>query len=1096
MQFMEGADEWAFGHYQSYDWRRYIIRLEEVNFNLPFLRTVEGADHTLFVIDIDVFNVDDHFKKVKYATVVVKWVLDKFPEVQWLVKFSGSSFHLIQKYEKRINPNAFETVMKYIFKEWIDLAEEKPEQGTDATIPRYFVRQFACDGEAFEAGIDKSLTDRRHIISGVYSEYAKEEGFYSRPVTKEELDDPRALIEHSKFFNLTISDYDIPPFQFEKWLDHDIEIESQSEVHGLIQERVRDIGRRTANIPITLLPKTKENDLHLQAMKRLISSTDWLCVRRAVHRAKTEHGVFFERAPIARFLWWNYSKELNQSERLSLIAYYFYYEINNEDDNKPENWRRMEHGLNFALYNRRGEEKSMDTWHSENIIRNNLCDPICSAPCKKFLFDMSALEPIENFQSVIEPIRKIIQDGENTIIKKTTRVGVTSSTVLTALEEDKRILVVCPTNKIASETFYNISILAHQEGLIFSGAVIGSNARLCLKCMEEITRVRQNFISSHLIAIDKLPFMLREKCRQPNRQCEHFTHTFPDGVIHNENGVPTPILQSQLTPPYCAFSTIYNHIHRYNVVFMTYDKVRVLIHQLRSDRTTTEMEEIISDLLNNFEVILLDEVSRFINTPATQLSLFTKKRKLNEHFEETEEEEITQNILAKIRNIPNSERERWNMILIAKNKDPANNLVNQVMDAVDRIFINILGRYGENTWGRIKNPVPRYIRDEVAMRFNEWYSQFVDYAKQWNFHFPTLLRVMELVSQPAKHWYIVNIPKGREVSHVSIKIKPFYDNVIDFVRINHERGKQIIITDATMPFVSMNELFNIEFNDFNLGDPRNTCQLQLVIPDTRNIYPRDITRQSATNDVKNDMILFVNTICGSFGAENVMIVCQNRTVWRIMQHLYVQGRLPSEVNIAPESKQLTYYRSSATVGVANDRRIMVVIGSPFPPKHSYIWMAEMLKQRELFKDIPLQELSYHLWIRETSSAFFQTIGRCKDPFVREPSIVFCFGMGTYRINQLFNDLDVPKPHVININRRKLEDAVDIGRIWRRYRIFTEEFIYDTLKTIKEIDKPEIPFAELPQSLKRLSFVISRMPNEVLSYYGLQLDRKDQIIRHI
>lgn len=1082
MKFLDGADEYAYGHYGLYDWHRNITSTDHINYKLPFFRSVEGKDHTLFIIDIDIFNIDNIEKNICYASVVVKYILDKFPNVKWFIKLSGSSFHLIQKHNKRINPNAFYHVLCEMFSDWTNEMEEN--YGDDVQPLRFFTKTFEYKGETFLAGIDMSLTDRTHIISGVYSEYSKEENIYNRPISIEELDNPEKILQSSHLHTLKLTDYDIPPFMFQGWLGIETEIESQDKTKEKIKKHKRT-GSKHNKIPVTLVPKTEENEEHLKNMIQMIENTKWLCIKKAVKRARNEHGVFYERAPIARFLYWNYKKDVD------IIAYFFYYYINDEVDNQPQNWSRMVNGLNWALFNKKGEEKSMDTWHSPNIVRNRLCSGNCSAPCKKPFTDERYLESIDNFSQVLRIIENVIDTKENTILKKTTRVGATSSTVLCALADKKNILVICPTNKIANDTFSDISKLAHEKGLFFSGAVIGANTKLCLKCMNEIVKIRDEFKTQPLIAIDKLPFLLREKCNGDDKVCKYFYDTYTNGVVINDKGIRTPVIESQIDPPRCAFSTIFHHINRYNVVFLTYDKVRVLIHQLYEGNTTEEIEDIINSLLSGFDVVLLDEVSRFINSPTTELTLFKQKRKLDDNYIETDEIITIKNILREIRHLPGSDRERWDNLLILKDRDLSSNLVNRVLEHIDEIFTKILGRYSPNTWGRIDNPVSKEIRREVKEKFHEWYAMFVEYAKKYNYFFKNILDIMELVSQPAEHWFITNIPRSREVTNVTIKIRPFYDNVIDFIRAVNDRNKQIIITDATMPYVRMDELFGIKFKDVNIGDPRKTCKLQSVIPDNKNIYPNQLLRTKDNNNIRERMCKFISNVCNEFGSENVMVVCQNRDIFYLVSKLIHDGSIQFTDNI-----KVTYYRSVETIGVASERRVMVTIGTPHPPKNSYIWMAEMLKKRGLFPDITRKELADNLLIRESGSALLQAIGRAKDPFVSETSVVFCFGMNYYTLKSSLEEFDVPMPHFIPIKKRSIEKSIQIGKIWKKEKIYTEEIIYDSLDEFKRIQRDKIKISELPIRLQSLSSIIYKLPSNFLHHYGLHFSRKHRIIKKI
>ena len=71
---------------------------------------------------------------------------------------------------------------------------------------------------------------------------------------------------------------------------------------------------------------------------------------------------------------------------------------------------------------------------------------------------------------------------------------------------------------------------------------------------------------------------------------------------------------------------------------------------------------------------------------------------------------------------------------------------------------------------------------------------------------------------------------------VLVVVPPKTKSIVDW--LCNETDAQIILTDATMPFRKLDEVFEQPLSEVVIGDPRRTAETQLVLSDTTSIAPR------------------------------------------------------------------------------------------------------------------------------------------------------------------------------------------------------------------------------------------------------------------
>ena len=214
-------------------------------------------------------------------------------------------------------------------------------------------------------------------------------------------------------------------------------------------------------------------------------------------------------------------------------------------------------------------------------------------------------------------------------------------------------------------------------------------------------------------------------------------------------------------------------------------------------------------------------------------------------------------------------------------------------------------------------------------------------------------------------WYVSKVKSMDYETEITFVVPPKTKEVIEWLS---DYNGMVFISDATMPFRNLNEVFQSKLKEFHLGDPNKTSETQLVICDSQNISPTRIFVNSERLE------RYVKEIIDAFGKESFMVALSNKRT-----HKYFKKRFPD----IPEDN-ITYYRSSKTIGVANNLRAMLVVSNPYTPRNAFDWMSI-----NLFGD---NSKGIKIWQANAYSTFFQTISRVKDPEGLTHSVVWAYGI--------------------------------------------------------------------------------------------------------
>jgi hypothetical protein len=213
-------------------------------------------------------------------------------------------------------------------------------------------------------------------------------------------------------------------------------------------------------------------------------------------------------------------------------------------------------------------------------------------------------------------------------------------------------------------------------------------------------------------------------------------------------------------------------------------------------------------------------------------------------------------------------------------------------------------------------------------------------------------------------------------------VKGFIDFLNDLAEY-----KNFFTTDATEPPIEITKMFpNID--KLIINDPMDTARTQSVHPDDKSI---NISKIKALKFYLKDIKEYIS----EHGNDNTMIICQNIMTARILRKILRKGK---------HYKHLTYFRSPLTIGTPSDCRTIITIGSPYPPKNSHRWLADLFLKQELVDDerFDLEGLTRHLEYYNAKSQFFQAISRGKDPKGEVQSDVYTYGLNKFQVVQLLN----------------------------------------------------------------------------------------------
>lgn len=1068
----------------------WFVEYHAIEYVRSFHRTTIGEDHTYFVLDIDMeilegqseyptIHDDPLLLRAAKLHVALSWThqwLNDHPELNFFARISGSGIHLVQRLEERTDPIRFLPIIFHYFRKDtnapdfppIELPADQPPTEYEGWHKGYrwdgknnkwrlmdsaWSKVVNIDGYKARISIDLGMFISGYkMIRWTYSRNMKipHRWNYAIPIDNW---DTTWILEHMTregLENHKPHPYEIPAFQFTSLMT------PEDQVHTVKGYR-EDSGMKSIHYVINVPPYphelTEAQQYKIDEMDALMLSDETIvppCVSRWYQRSKSEAGVFWGRLPWIRWL-------AAQGYTPEDIGFLIRFLVNSEKDNHPDNQSNLylytpwAYGPHDAPYKIPACDKLRDPVTRWYVATNEMCE-ICgrSYPTQKYGDTISiATGKVDvGFKRIQEMITEILDSyaPSNIVIKKATRAGVTTTMIPIAKLLGKKVLVVVPTNRIGTETFVKaVGIAQEKFGVTVNAGMFAANKNSCLILTflnKELKRKKDKDPAWGDVPLSWLS--LRYHSKPPCKKCRFRTEELPIPLLHN--GVPRPIISSQMVKysddpkqrqGLCAFTTLYNQIQTLDVVFITYAKLFAIMVNL-----TDESLQLQQALFDCFDILLLDEISHLTDSSPLNIKILRSESEVATLTSDTAHMFYKDNIFFQLQ----TELDKLVTFFMATTESGTTRKIEDLIRAFIEEYEQLMLRPLIEQQTRVTpNFLERDEIDELNENFGKFHSMIEKAAIEFNIPVNTVEAILILLKED--FWIMTSIPTKFHPVDISFVIKPATSEVKRFVRMfDQSHEKQVIVTDATLPYVGMTDFFRFQFRTYNVGDPRMTNASQLVITDSRNINVIDLFFNKEYSEVyQSELISFINMVAEAHDPSDMIIVAPNK---RTAFWLYGQKKNKVIPNI-----QITWYRSDQTIGVECDKRVMVTVCSPHPPRGSRDWLAYYFQQDGIGLDMSIEDLGKKLCDTSTKIAFYQTIGRSKDPEVRARSIVYCWGisggrtsLSSPRIKTVMDlmtfDDDVPIPNIFKATHTiaRTDLIIKIGKVWMNEGIRINEFV--------------------------------------------------------
>lgn len=836
------------------------------------------------------------------------------------------------------------------------------------------------------------------------------------------------------------------------------------------------------------------------------------CIKAHYEKATTERGAHFNRFVLVRFL---IQKEYN----IHQVANWIRFRLNDERDNAPENRRKLRIFLPVVV----GDPDKPDTVPGCHIMQTpnhefgtGICDEKMKAKCGRFhplakgkmnfqkkrvdtqqVFEEIPLvntSPVnktadeQHWEAIVNKINQALDMDKNLILHKSTRAGVTTTMIYAAFKRKKKLLVLVPNNRIATDTFGKAMTLTRNlTGLDIKGAVLAKNSLSCLllKFLDNDLYAKKgkdpNWGAGG-IAWRHMVYHNKPECKS----CRYKTSTV-SLPLTNFKGDIIPLYDSQVLSQkersgWCAYQTFRRNVHELDVAFITYAKLQSL-----RQSNTKENLAILSTLINEFEVLFLDEINQVAQASPLKVPLLVSYEAID-NYDMLLKHDIFSKLRTEIdRLVGFASRKVDDQIVIPRKAEDIKKYIEKFISRFEPLKlkdwegnnVSVTGKHDivmDNPSDPLfEHPLTYPQREELRENFGKYHVMLENYVKSQNRTLYWTERVLMLLT--AEEFVGFNLPNmGNDYLDYHFIIEPNIREVRGFVRdyTKHKDNNRVIATDASLPEANIKDLLGITFGEFLVGDPRKTNHHQLIVADAHKQYPNlflngrtecvqtrcdywntihggcqlkmtlqtykggDINihaEETALKDngrcIKNQFLFLkdVQAMINAYEAKNIFVILPNKKIFRWFRYARFFLR-----NI--KGLKLSYFRSDLTVGVESDRRIMVTLGNPIPPKNSYLWLAYYYHRMNLLTQYTMPELAEKLRLNSMRSAFWQTVGRAKDPLGKVRSFVLSWGLGIDALVEAFNFDPVMKgslPHYLPVDSRKYRntDVMQLTSIFRK-----------------------------------------------------------------
>jgi hypothetical protein len=1082
---------------------------KKLSFSKSLYRTVTGIDHTMFVLDLDPYIEDKEliqltskwerrFYQLKATTVILEELHKK--DDRWFSYFSGKGAYMI----RRVEPAVSNTLFYAEILKLITLCKPKGKQkcpGTTCTLwhdgepkrlYKYVPIYIDVINETYpiKVVIDLSMITKegRHVFRFPYSLYTEFGTTVTicAPVvwnTGKTKVDFKATLDQTDLTKVTLRDFIIPVQYIHAEKNKPL---LMSPVHQGVNTAAAIIPQRLKvkrlNVPPFTRGLNKMQTFLVNQMEQLLISDPKItppCVKNAyIHKMPDPH---WNRVIIGRYL-------LHKGYGADQIATFIRFKVNDAEDNDSRNAHRLDENMykfiiptstnprrppscdkiqdpkgqffacrtEDAIVCGRGYilEESIQVklpmvTNSTGALNQTIITP--SKPWNAtseadsldtfspddLSTDLTPEENIEHdqevFGDVIDLAETLIMDNSPKVVTKTTRAGLTTSLVIASQRKKQRLLVLEPTNKIIRQTFPTaVKIAQEVYNVDVTASTFPSNPRGCLKLMMRIEKARLKILEQNketekrgVNYLEKLPFLLKPECveivKGEEKECVYYDDRFTLGnqIIMDSEIIQLPTTDAPTGMGRCARISVTQNLPHFNVVFATYAKITATT----AIQSKNEEGIIIFSELTDYDVIMLDEVSTLMEGQPSIIPVANIKKIKGKLSVDLKTDNIRKSFAR--------------MVQVNTSSSVAfENLVETALAAIESEITDLSSNFirHEKRAIMINNPLSDKQREQVL----GYYAVIQKLVEDNNVNLIDLAVFLTFLME--EQWIMATTTEFRaDTIHVNIITKPELTLVKMFISWCYRKGKTIIVTDATLPPMSIPGMLGgntWDWKEVDLGDPRNTNSLLLIIPDSQHVSVTDMEKFPAKSDI---LLELVHEVLKKHTQEDTMIVFPNQILYRTLK---------TQIKTFYPNVYITYYRSDATVGVASARRTMIAVCNPLPPEDAYDWLAAQYIKNQTGVDAHVEAIngkSQEFQEFSAKQAFYQTIGRVKDPVTRTPSVVYCFGINHDQIKKLLRGLHQPR---ILENPGTIKHRIMTGSHWKRSAKIFAPKIFEIVEKIQ------------------------------------------------
>ncbi len=598
---------------------------------------------------------------------------------------------------------------------------------------------------------------------------------------------------------------------------------------------------------------------------------------------------------------------------------------------------------------------------SEDDIVNLLLDTNDNTDIKKYEGIKGGWEEVRGLLN--EKINNGIDSREYVI--KTTRSGTTTNVILETVESNKKLLMIAPTIRICDITVKDALKLTDKKVSLFR---LGSNKDLCIKLLERIKNTQ---------SLGEFPFLLKEDCRN----CVYNAHVCcAKHTYYREKCNDCYTINKNREK--CNWRRAVEDIQDYDIIYITIAKMYAL-----TKTTDPEAQKIFKTIQEHVDVIFLDEISNILDVGSEGIIFREKADKIyrqvaNEvNFPDNFDIDYEKLVEFMDKRLNKQQKEIWYAL-----KD--------FVKAIDRIHNqwSHLNRLDE--FYKINSPLFKIIKknDDYYKKKKirgsgdiDWltiYQYIIDYSEETDYYPRFVVNLLILAKY--RQIYIQYTSPLRYIFKMELLPSKPIKEFIDFLNELSEHC-QFFTTDATEPPIDINKMFP-NLQELIINDPMNTAITQTVYPDN---HTTNISKMKSLRFYLDGIIQYIKIHTNP----NTMIITQNIITSIILRKILTKDK---------HYKHITYFRSPLTIGTPSSCRNIITIGSPYPPKNSHRWLADLFLKEDLVdkEKFDIESLTRHLEYYNAKSTFFQGISRGKDPKGEVESTVYCYGLNKYQIIQL------------------------------------------------------------------------------------------------